>query len=84
MDEEQALERIEDLKGFYGHLVAYLATNAFLLVINLITSTDYLWFVFPLQAGHASGLFTISENTPLIGWGLIRQPFRLPPKDRLS
>ncbi len=48
MDEEQALQRIEDLKGFYAHLAAYVAGNIFLVAVNLITSSEFLWFVFPL------------------------------------
>ena len=48
MNEEQAKERIEELREFYTHLAAYVAVNVFLVLINLITSPSYLWFVFPL------------------------------------
>ena len=48
MNEEQAKERIEELRGFYAHLAAYGAVNVFLLLINLITSPGSLWFIFPL------------------------------------
>src|SRR5262249_14790023 len=34
--------------GFYVHLTAYLAVNALLIGINLITSTERLWFKWPL------------------------------------
>ena len=48
MNEEQAKERIEELRGFYAHLAAYVAVNVFLLIVNLITSPEVLWFFFPL------------------------------------
>ncbi|MEM9624288.1 MAG: 2TM domain-containing protein [Pseudomonadota bacterium] len=48
MNEEQARERIEELKGFYAHLAAYVAVNVCLVLLNLITSPGYLWFFFPL------------------------------------
>ena len=63
MDEKQALERIEDLKGFYAHAVAYVAGNIFLVGVNLITGSAFLWFVFPLLgwgiglAIHAAQVF---------------------------
>ncbi len=55
MNEEQARERIEELREFYAHVAAYVAVNAFLLLVNLITSPGFLWFVFPL-GGWGIGL----------------------------
>jgi hypothetical protein len=43
-----ARKRVEEIKGFYGNLIAYIAVNAGLLVINLVTSPQYLWFLWPL------------------------------------
>jgi 2TM domain len=34
--------------GFYAHLTAYLLVNALLIGINLGTSTQHLWFKWPL------------------------------------
>ena len=34
--------------SLYIHLAVYLAVNALLIVINLATSTAYLWFWWPL------------------------------------
>jgi len=34
--------------GFYIHLTAYLVVNALLIFINLATSTERLWFQWPL------------------------------------
>jgi hypothetical protein len=45
---EQATKRVRELKGFYGHLAVYVIVNAFLLIINLLTSPHALWFVWPL------------------------------------
>lgn len=44
----KARKRVEEIKGFYGNLVAYIAVNTSLLVINLLTSPQYLWFFWPM------------------------------------
>lgn len=69
MDEQEryrkAKERVEELKGFYIHAAMYLLVNAALVVINLVTSPEYLWFVWPLLGwgvgvgAHAIGVFGI-------------------------
>jgi len=43
-----ARKRVEEIKGFYGNLIAYITVNVGLLVINLVTSPAYLWFLWPL------------------------------------
>jgi hypothetical protein len=52
MDEQaryqEAKRRVEEMKGFYLHFVSYLFVNAALVVINLLTSPEYLWFIWPL------------------------------------
>jgi len=52
MDEQEkyqeAKKRVEEIKGFYLHLIAFIVVNTVLLVINLITSPEYLWFVWPI------------------------------------
>ena len=48
MNEDQARERIKELKGFYGHLASYVTVNVFLIGLNLLTGPDYLWFFFAL------------------------------------
>ena len=60
---QRARERVEEIKGFYVHLATYLLVNAGLLVINLLTSPGYYWFVWPLFGwgigivAHAVGTF---------------------------
>ncbi len=48
MDEEEsykkAKKRVGELRGFYEHLIAYVAVNIMLVIINLVTSPDALWF----------------------------------------
>ena len=45
---KNAAKKVEDLKGFYGNLVAYVIVNIGFLVLNLITSPDHLWFYWPM------------------------------------
>ncbi len=44
----KASKRVEDLKGFYGNLTSYIIVNTGLLILNLITSPQHLWFIYPL------------------------------------
>lgn len=44
----KAQKRVEEIKGFYGNLASYIIVNAALLVINLLTSPEYLCFFWPL------------------------------------
>jgi hypothetical protein len=41
---KEAKKRVEEIKGFYGHLFAYLGVNVTLLIINLVSSPGSLWF----------------------------------------
>jgi hypothetical protein len=43
-----AKKRVEEIKGFYGNLVSYILVNIVLLIINLVTSPNHLWFFWPL------------------------------------
>ena len=63
LTEDEARERIESEREFYGHLAIYLVVNAMLMVLNLITSPGSLWFIYPLLgwgvglAAHAASVF---------------------------
>ncbi len=50
MNQEQAKKRIDELKGFYAHLVSFVSVNSFLLMINIVTYEDSgeIWFFYPL------------------------------------
>ena len=44
----KAKKRVEEIKGFYGNLAAYIVVNTGLLVVNLLTSPKHLWFYWPM------------------------------------
>jgi hypothetical protein len=44
----KARKRVEEIKGFYGNLIAFVVVNIGLLVVNLTTSPKHLWFYWPL------------------------------------
>lgn len=44
----KAQKRVEDIKGFYGNLTSYIVVNIGLMVLNLVTSPDHLWFFYPM------------------------------------
>ena len=39
-----ARKKVDEIKGFYGHLVSFVVVNLFLLFINLKYTPEYLWF----------------------------------------
>lgn len=53
----QAKKKVEDIKGFYGNLIAYIIFNGFFLVLNLLTSPNELWFFWPLIGWGVGVLF---------------------------
>jgi len=44
----RAKKHVENLKGFYGSLVAYCVVIPFLVFVNYRTHWDFQWFWFPL------------------------------------
>ena len=46
---QKAKERVTVLRGFYGHLSVYVIVNLGLFLINMITSPETLWFIWPLM-----------------------------------
>ena len=53
---QRAKQRVEAKIGFYIHLAVYIGVNILLMVINLASSPQYLWFKWPL-IGWGIGLF---------------------------
>lgn len=43
-----ARQRVDELKLFYGHLALFLVINLALLAINVLTTPDVLWVLFPV------------------------------------
>jgi hypothetical protein len=62
---EDAKKRVGEIKDFYQHLVTYVVINAFLFVINRLTSPGYNWFVWPLL-GWGIGL--VLHALTVFGW----------------
>ena len=59
----QAEHRADIKLGFQAHLLAYVVVNAGLVAINLVTSRDYFWAIWPIIgwglgiAAHAIAVF---------------------------
>ncbi len=62
----KASRRVKELKGFYGNLTSYCMVIPFLVVLNLVTSPDYLWFFWPML-GWGFGITAHAINTFGIG-----------------
>lgn len=41
---KRAKKKVAKTRGFYSHLAIYIVVNIMLIVINLLTSPDSLWF----------------------------------------
>lgn len=65
---QRAAKRVEELKGFYSNLISYCLVIPFLAFINLYTSPQYLWFVWPMLGWgfglsmHALKVYGIGKN----------------------
>ncbi|MCF8112087.1 MAG: 2TM domain-containing protein [Desulfobacteraceae bacterium] len=68
---QRAEKRVKAKFGFLIHLTIYIIVNIMLIIINLNTSPQYLWFKWPLIGWgiglffHAVGLFTFSGGSAL-------------------
>lgn len=54
---QRARKRVEELRGFYGNLTAYLVVNLFLAILNLATAPEHIWFIWPLMGWGLGVLF---------------------------
>ena len=46
---KKARKRVEEKKGFYGHLSVYLAMGVFFFTMNVLNWDGEFWFYFPLM-----------------------------------
>lgn len=53
---QRAKKHVEEIRGFYGHLISFVSVMLFLIFINLKYSEDHLWFYWPML-GWGIGLF---------------------------
>lgn len=42
---QKAKKQVDEIKGFYSHFTFFIIFNAIIIVINLIYSPSYLWFL---------------------------------------
>ncbi len=63
---QKARQRVEELKGFYIHLLIYLLINCGLLSINLIFVPGHLWFFWPLLGW---GIGIVAHGLAVFGFG---------------
>ena len=53
---KRAKKKVQAKLGFFIHVSVYLGVNILLIIINLLTSPEYIWFKWPL-IGWGIGLF---------------------------
>jgi hypothetical protein len=72
MDDKEAYnrarKRVEAKLGFYYHLAVYVGVNIVLIIINLSTARESLWFKWPL-IGWGIGLFFHALNVFVLSSG---------------
>jgi len=61
-EELRVMRQVRDIKDFYGHLMSFCIVIPGLWVINLLTSPQYLWAVWP-SLGWGLGLATHAVGT---------------------
>ena len=61
--------KIYKLRGFFIHLLAYVVVNIGLVVINVLTSPSYYWFIWPMM-GWGIGVMADALTTPGLRWVL--------------
>lgn len=63
--ERDAIEYVRDIKGFYSHLAIYVVMVIAMAVANLVTGSNYLWFLWPAfgwglgVAAHGLAVFEV-------------------------
>jgi len=62
----RAKKRVDELKGFYGNIVAYCVVIPFLIFVNYQTAWGYKWFWFPL---FGWGLGIVIQAFTVFGYG---------------
>ncbi len=63
---EKAKRRVEEIKGFYVHLVVFVLSMFFMIIINVMTSPEYYWFKWPLLGW---GIGVIAHGVSVFGFG---------------
>ncbi|MFB3387898.1 2TM domain-containing protein [Flavobacterium sp. LAR06] len=53
----QAQKKVKEIKDFYQHLTVFTLITIILLVVNLMTSPEYLWFIWCILGWGVGVLF---------------------------
>jgi transcriptional regulator with XRE-family HTH domain len=68
-EEALAFAHVRNVKGFYMHLTQFVAVNAILVIINLVTYPRFFWAAFPI-IGWGAGLLIhglrVFDKIPLL------------------
>ena len=59
---QKAKKKVEEIKGFYSHLLSFVVVMLFLLYINVRYTPKHLWFLYPML-GWGLGLFFHGAKT---------------------
>ena len=65
----RARKRAKGKLSFYNHLIVYVVVIGFLFAINLFTSSEYLWVVWPMMgwgialALHGAGVYLRADES---------------------
>lgn len=66
----RAQKKVEKIRGFYGNLASYISIIFVLMILNLATSPEYLWFLWPAMGwgiGVALHGMSVFNYMPFIG-----------------
>ena len=61
-----AKKRVDEIKGFYGNIIAYCVIIPFLIFINYRTSWDHKWFFYPM---FGWGIGVVIQGFMVFGYG---------------
>lgn len=68
---EMAIQKVRRMRSFYSNLIIYILVNITLLVINLLTSPESLWFYWVTLVWGVVLLFqaanTFTLRNPILG-----------------
>lgn len=65
---ERAQKRVKEIKSFYSNLISYCIIIPFLIIINLLTTPENIWFFFPMLGwgigvvAHGMSVFAIGKK----------------------
>ncbi|MCZ7527857.1 MAG: 2TM domain-containing protein [Acidimicrobiia bacterium] len=65
---ERAQKRVKAVKDFWSFLGIYLLVNAIVITVNLLTSSDALWFYW-VSLGMGIPLVITAVNALMASWG---------------